>query len=138
MEIHNTFLDYTEQQFDRVIGVDLKGAFFCAQALPARWSSKTAGRIINISSVHEDIAMPNTPIAVPRGDTYDDPHHLYGPTSRSTTLHRERFLRQLMLMWRQIRRSWKRFLPKFPCIAGGSLKRSGNWQSSWLQMQQRT
>ena len=32
MEIHNAFLDVTEQQFDRVISVDLKGAFFCAQA----------------------------------------------------------------------------------------------------------
>src|SRR6266702_4668610 len=31
MEIHNTFLDYTEQQFDRVIGVDLKGAYYCAK-----------------------------------------------------------------------------------------------------------
>ena len=60
MEIHNAFLDYTEQQFDRVIGVDLKGAFFCAQAAArAMVKSKTAGRIINISSVHEDIAMPN-------------------------------------------------------------------------------
>ena len=60
MEIHNAFLDYTEQQFDRVIGVDLKGAFFCAQAAAREMvKSKIAGRIINISSVHEDIAMPN-------------------------------------------------------------------------------
>src|SRR5947208_10599465 len=60
MEIHNAFLDYTEQQFDRVIGVDLKGAFFCAQAAAREMvKSKTAGRIINISSIHEDIAMPN-------------------------------------------------------------------------------
>lgn len=60
MEIHNSFLDYTEQQFDRVIGVDLKGAFFCAQAAAREMvKSKTAGRIINVSSVHEDIAMPN-------------------------------------------------------------------------------
>src|SRR5207253_9117473 len=59
MEIHNSFLDYTEQQFDRVIGVDLKGAFFCAQAAAREMvKSKTAGRIINVSSVHEDIAMP--------------------------------------------------------------------------------
>ncbi|MGZ3646888.1 MAG: SDR family oxidoreductase, partial [Ktedonobacteraceae bacterium] len=52
--------DVTEQQFDRVLSVDLKGAFFCAQAAArAMVKSKTAGRIINISSVHEDIAMPN-------------------------------------------------------------------------------
>ncbi len=60
MEIHSAFLDVTEQQFDRVIGVDLKGAFFCAQAAAREMvKNKTAGRIINISSVHEDIAMPN-------------------------------------------------------------------------------
>jgi glucose 1-dehydrogenase len=59
MEIHSPFLDETEQNFDRVIGVDLKGAFFGAQ-LAAREMVKrqTAGRIINISSVHEDLPMP--------------------------------------------------------------------------------
>src|SRR5271157_871875 len=60
MEIHTSFLDCTEAQFDRVIDVDLKGSFFCAQAAAREMvKSKTAGRIINISSVHEDIAMPN-------------------------------------------------------------------------------
>ena len=60
IEHHNAFLDVTEQEFDRVLGVDLKGAFFCAQAAAREMvKSKTAGRIINISSVHEDIAMPN-------------------------------------------------------------------------------
>lgn len=69
MEIHNAFLDYTEQQFDRVIGVDLKGAFFCAQAAAREMvKSKTAGRIINVSSVHEDIAMPqNAPYCCAKG-----------------------------------------------------------------------
>jgi len=60
IEHHNAFVDVTEQEFDRVLGVDLKGAFFCAQAAAREMiKSKTAGRIINISSVHEDIAMPN-------------------------------------------------------------------------------
>src|SRR5579872_5398331 len=31
MEIHSPFLEETEQNFDRVLGVDLKGAFFGAQ-----------------------------------------------------------------------------------------------------------
>src|SRR5215469_16328405 len=63
MEIHNAFLDFTEQQFDRVIGVDLKGSFFCAQAAAREMvKRKTAGRIINVSSVHEDIAMPNNAV----------------------------------------------------------------------------
>src|SRR5437764_14658686 len=32
MEIHSPFLDVSEEQWDRVLNVDLKGAFFCAQA----------------------------------------------------------------------------------------------------------
>ncbi|HEV2656371.1 MAG TPA: glucose 1-dehydrogenase [Ktedonobacteraceae bacterium] len=69
MEIHSPFLDETEQNFDRVIGVDLKGAFFGAQ-LAAREmvKSKTAGRIINISSVHEDLPMTeNVPYCCAKG-----------------------------------------------------------------------
>src|SRR5437588_9734527 len=69
MEIHNSFLDYTEQQFDRVLGIDLKGAFFCVQAAAREMvKRKTAGRIINISSVHEDLAMPqNAPYCCAKG-----------------------------------------------------------------------
>jgi glucose 1-dehydrogenase len=60
MEIHSPFLEVTEEHWDRVLNVDLKGAFFCAQAAAqAMVKSKTPGHIINISSVHEDIAMPN-------------------------------------------------------------------------------
>ena len=69
MEIHSPFVDVTEQQFDRVVGVDLKGPFFCAQAAARQMiKSKTAGRIINISSVHEDLAMPqNAPYCCAKG-----------------------------------------------------------------------
>ncbi len=59
MEIHSAFVDVTEEQFDRVLGVDLKGVFFCAQAAAREMiKRKTPGRIINISSIHEDLAMP--------------------------------------------------------------------------------
>jgi len=69
IEIHSPFVDVTEQQFDRVVGVDLKGAFFCAQAAARQMiKRKTAGRIINISSVHEDLAMPqNAPYCCAKG-----------------------------------------------------------------------
>src|SRR3989440_10354894 len=69
MEIHSPFLDVTEAQWDRVLGVDLKGAFFCAQAAArAMVTRKTAGRIINISSIHEDLAMPqNSPYCCAKG-----------------------------------------------------------------------
>ncbi|HEU0000287.1 MAG TPA: SDR family oxidoreductase [Ktedonobacteraceae bacterium] len=69
MEIHCPFLDVTEEQFDRVVSIDLKGAFFCAQAAAREMvKRKTAGRIINISSVHEDIPMPkNVPYCCAKG-----------------------------------------------------------------------
>jgi glucose 1-dehydrogenase len=69
MEIHCPFLDVTEADFDRVVSVDLKGAFFCAQAAAREMvKRKIAGRIINISSVHEDIPMPqNVPYCCAKG-----------------------------------------------------------------------
>ncbi len=69
MEIHGPFLDVTEEHWDRVLNVDLKGAFFCAQAAAREMiKRKTAGRIINISSVHEDLAMPqNAPYCCAKG-----------------------------------------------------------------------
>ena len=69
MEIHSPFLDVTEEQYDRVLSIDLKGPFFCAQ-LAAREmvKRKIAGRIINISSVHEDLPMPqNVPYCCAKG-----------------------------------------------------------------------
>lgn len=69
MEIHSPFVDVTEEQFDRVLSVDLKGAFFCAQAAAREMiKRKIPGRIINISSVHEDLAMPqNVPYCCAKG-----------------------------------------------------------------------
>jgi glucose 1-dehydrogenase len=69
MEIHSPFVEVTEEQFDRVLGVDLKGAFFCAQAAArAMIIRKIPGRIINISSVHEDLPMPqNVPYCCAKG-----------------------------------------------------------------------
>jgi glucose 1-dehydrogenase len=53
------FWDVTEEDYDRVLGVNLKGPFFLTQAFVRRLRAvKKSGRIINISSVHEDIAFP--------------------------------------------------------------------------------
>ncbi|WP_035349095.1 glucose 1-dehydrogenase [Edaphobacter aggregans] len=54
------FWDVTEQDYDTVLNVNLKGAFFLAQAFVRRLrDAKLPGRIINISSVHEDMAFPH-------------------------------------------------------------------------------
>lgn len=69
MEIHSPFLDVTEEQFDRVVDTNLKGAFFCAQAAArAMVKQNIRGQIINISSVHEDLPMPeNVPYCCAKG-----------------------------------------------------------------------
>jgi glucose 1-dehydrogenase len=59
METRTTLLDTTEHQFDLVIGVDLKSAFFGTQCAAKQMIKQgRGGRIINISSVHEDWPMP--------------------------------------------------------------------------------
>ena len=54
------FWDVTEADYDAVLNVNLKGAFFLTQAFVRRLrDAKLPGRIINISSVHEDMVFPN-------------------------------------------------------------------------------
>jgi glucose 1-dehydrogenase len=53
------FLETQEGDFDRVIGINLKGPFFVTQAFVSKLAGeKKPGRVINISSVHEDMAFP--------------------------------------------------------------------------------
>ena len=53
------FLDITEELWDRIVNIDLKGAFLCAQACGRAMRDRGAGgSIINISSVHEDVPFP--------------------------------------------------------------------------------
>ncbi len=59
MEKKAAFWDVAEEDYDKVLGVNLKGPFFLAQAFVRRLrDAKKKGRIINISSVHEDMAFP--------------------------------------------------------------------------------
>lgn len=54
------FEDVTESDYDRVLDINLKGAFFTAQAFVRHCrAAKRGGRIINISSVHEQLPFPN-------------------------------------------------------------------------------
>jgi glucose 1-dehydrogenase len=59
METRTSLLDTTEQQFDQVMAVDLKSAFFGTQIAARQMIQQGGGgHIINISSVHEDWPMP--------------------------------------------------------------------------------
>lgn len=54
------FEDVTEADYEIVMNVNLKGAFFTAQAVVRQMiAGNLPGRIINISSVHEDLPFPH-------------------------------------------------------------------------------
>ncbi|MFL9814243.1 glucose 1-dehydrogenase [Stutzerimonas sp. VN223-3] len=57
---HSAFLDASEADYDQVLNVNLRGPFFIAQAF-ARYlrDNGRGGRIINNSSVHEELPFPN-------------------------------------------------------------------------------
>ncbi|MBU1362082.1 MAG: glucose 1-dehydrogenase [Gammaproteobacteria bacterium] len=60
VERHAPFLDVTEADYDMVLDVNLKGPFFLMQAFArVLKDGKRPGRIVNISSVHEDLPFPN-------------------------------------------------------------------------------
>jgi glucose 1-dehydrogenase len=59
VETRTSLLDTTEPQYDKVLDVNLKGAFFGTQIAARQMINQGGGgRIINISSVHEDWPMP--------------------------------------------------------------------------------
>ena len=69
VETRTSILDTSEAQYDRVLEVNLKSAFFGTQ-LAARQMIRQGGggRIINITSVHEDWPMPgNTAYCLSKG-----------------------------------------------------------------------
>jgi glucose 1-dehydrogenase len=60
IEKHAAFQDVTERDFDAVLDVNLKGVFFATQAfVRQRVAANLPGKVINISSVHEEMAFPN-------------------------------------------------------------------------------
>jgi glucose 1-dehydrogenase len=63
------FLDIDEATWDLMLDVDLKGAFLCAQACARVMKDKgRGGSIVNISSIHEDVAFPGyTPYCAAKG-----------------------------------------------------------------------
>ena len=69
IETRTSVLDTSEAQYDKVMAVNLKSAFFGTQ-IAARQMIKQGdgGRIINITSVHEDWPMPgNTAYCLAKG-----------------------------------------------------------------------
>jgi glucose 1-dehydrogenase len=69
VETRTSVLDTSEDQYDRVLTIDLKSAFFGTQVAAKQMIKQGGGgRIINITSVHEDWPMPgNTPYCLAKG-----------------------------------------------------------------------
>src|SRR6202047_1041722 len=60
LERHADFWDATEEDYDAVLNVNLKGLFFITQAfVKHRMQAKAGGKVINISSVHEELPFPH-------------------------------------------------------------------------------
>lgn len=69
VETRTSVLDTTEAQYDRVLDINLKSAFFGTQVAAQQMIKQGGGgRIINITSVHEDWPMPgNTAYCLAKG-----------------------------------------------------------------------
>jgi glucose 1-dehydrogenase len=69
IETRSSILDTTEDQYEKVLEVNLKSAFFGTQLAAKQMIAQGGGgRIINITSVHEDWPMPgNTPYCLSKG-----------------------------------------------------------------------
>lgn len=62
------FLDLTEDDFDRVLRINLKSMFLCGQAAAREMVKQQSGCIINMSSVNAELAIPNqVPYVVSKG-----------------------------------------------------------------------
>jgi glucose 1-dehydrogenase len=60
IERRANFWDVTEEDYDAVLNVNLKGVFFATQAVVRHLrENKRTGKIINISSVHEELPFPH-------------------------------------------------------------------------------
>jgi glucose 1-dehydrogenase len=60
IEKKGAFTDVPEEDYDKVLAVNLRGPFFLTQYFVQKLvSTGKGGRIVNISSVHEDMAFPD-------------------------------------------------------------------------------
>ena len=69
IEKNAAFVDVTEEDYRAVIEVNLSGPFFATQEFARhRRDAKGGGKVINISSVHEELPFPHfTPYCVAKG-----------------------------------------------------------------------
>ncbi len=55
-----SLLDLPEEEWDRVLAVNLKGMFLCTQAAGRHWAhTERPGKVVNIASISAEMAHPN-------------------------------------------------------------------------------
>jgi len=59
ISISGDFLEVSEADYDKVLDINLKGSFLMLQACAREMVKKTAGSIINMSSVNDTLAIPS-------------------------------------------------------------------------------
>ena len=69
IEFKHPFLEFPLDQFQKIVAVNLQGPFLCCQAAAKQMVAQGGGgRLINISSIHEDLAMTgNAPYCATKG-----------------------------------------------------------------------
>ena len=69
IEFKHPFLEFPVDQFQKIVAVNLQGPFLCCQAAAKQMVAQGGGgRLINISSIHEDQPMPtNAPYCATKG-----------------------------------------------------------------------
>ncbi len=69
IEFKHPFLEFPLAQFQKIVTVNLQGPFVCCQLAATQMVKQgRGGRLINISSIHEDLPMPtNAPYCATKG-----------------------------------------------------------------------
>jgi len=68
MNIRKPAVEVTEEDWNKIVNTNLKGAFFCAQAVGKVMIKQRRGKIINIGSLTSKVAFPNMAVyAATRG-----------------------------------------------------------------------
>ncbi len=58
-QVRKPAVEITEQDWDRVLNLNLKAVFFCSQAVAPQMIKQGKGKIINIASLNSTIGIPN-------------------------------------------------------------------------------
>lgn len=73
LEKRADFEEVTEEDYDSVININLQGVFFATQVIVQHLiDSKRPGKMINISSVHEELPFPHFLLCQQRRRKNDD------------------------------------------------------------------